>query len=228
MAYDFTELCLPHYPELVLFVANRTSGDRSIAQDIVQDSMIRAFRAWDRWEPQGDPQFWARAWLFQIVRNTLAMEFKQKQRRSVLVDENLAYATGELHQHEFEPHPYDNPEFALGDDLEEAINRLSPDRAAVIRLMYLEGKNLAETSAALGIAVGTVTSRAQRGRLDLARMLSPVSRARYGYDVPITRSTSRGADEANNAGESPEFPKSDTAGIHGIVAKNDTGLLGVA
>ncbi len=73
---EFEEACLEFHQEMINH-ALRLTGDRTRAQDIVQDSYIRAMQAWKRFEPEGpDARASVRAWMYRIVTNTFVNEYQ--------------------------------------------------------------------------------------------------------------------------------------------------------
>lgn len=218
MSYDFNELCLAHYHELLTFATKRTRN-KAAAEDIVQESVIKALKRWDRWEPQGDPAMYARAWMFRIVANTFALEYRQnKSHARMLNDEHKTICT-ELYQNEVQEHPYLTVD-TIGDEVREALSRIRPEWAEIIQLVYIDGVYAKDVAVMLNLAPGTVRSRMARGRLALARILSPLARRRFGFG-----STSRSTDETSGALQTPELPEQNSYGINSVVTENDTAFL---
>ena len=183
--HDFNVLCLPHYNSLVTFATKRTRGNHAKALDIVQDSMVKAWKAWPRWVPQGDPQLCARAWLYRIVSNMFKMRYVSEKTFSRITEPGTPTATqvaGELFQDLSPAHPYTKVDH-LGDEVREALERIKPEFADVIKLIYLEGMLEHQAAAELGVPYGTVRSRHARGRMALARILGPYAKQRFGYEV---------------------------------------------
>lgn len=184
--YSFEDLCLPCYDELLAYATKRTKGNQQKALDVVQDSYVRAMKAWDRWIPQGDPVIWARAWMYKIVGNTFKLRYTREKKFRMICDAGTATATqvaNELFQ-DLEPtHVYAKPMTSLGDEVREALDRIKPEQADVIRLIYVEGMMEQEAAAELGIPYGTARSRHARGRMALARILAPIAKQRFGYGV---------------------------------------------
>lgn len=182
MEYDFQKLCLPCYDELIAYAYKRTKS-LAEAEDIVQDAMVRALKAWSRWEPQGDPQVWARAWMYRIVSGTFINQYHRIKNFARIVGTHSAReVANELHQDEESLQPVDKID-TLGDEVREALERIRPEWAAVVKLVYIDGHTAPEAAEILGIPPGTVRSRTARGRLALARILAPYSRQRFGLSV---------------------------------------------
>lgn len=97
-------------------------------------------------------------------------------------DGEAATVAAELHQNPVNEHPYYRVD-TLGDEVREALDRIKPEWADVVKLVYIDGVEANEVAALLGLARGTVRSRMARGRLALARILSPYARQRFGFKV---------------------------------------------
>jgi len=147
------------------------SGNRAEAEDLVQDTLLKAYRSFDRFEPGTN----LKAWLYTILTNT----FRNRIRRRhdwVELDEGAGadldgpFSSGAI-----------GPEGAaidasVGERVREAIDRLPPDFRAVVLLADLEGYAYREIADILGVPIGTVMSRLHRGRQGLKRMLGEVAR----------------------------------------------------
>jgi RNA polymerase sigma-70 factor (ECF subfamily) len=140
-------------------VAYRMTGNVHDAEDLVQETFLRAYRAFDRYRPGTN----ARAWLITILQRVRTDAFRRRQRRPATVE-----LTGEGPS---TPPPQD----ALasgGEELERALGSLAePFRTAVV-LRDIEELSYAEIAEALKVPVGTVMSRIHRGRALLRAALS--------------------------------------------------------
>jgi RNA polymerase sigma-70 factor, ECF subfamily len=135
-------------------VALRTLGDREEAADAVQDALISAFRAADRF--RGDSA--VTTWLHRIVVNACLDRVRRAQARP----------TTELPDVDV-PAPEIDTDTAL--DVTDALGRLPADQRIAIVLVDMQGLPVAEVADVLGVPVGTVKSRCARGRARLAVML---------------------------------------------------------
>ncbi len=157
----FEQLVLPHLDGGVN-LARWLLRNRDDAEDIVQESMLRAFRSFDSFR-SGD----ARAWFLQIVRNS-CYTWLEKNRPSELMIE----FDEQLHQR-----PSANPETlaAQADErrqLMQALESLPPRSREVMVLRELEGCSYKEISVITGIPIGTVMSTLSRARVRLQRALT--------------------------------------------------------
>ncbi|HEY0637821.1 MAG TPA: sigma-70 family RNA polymerase sigma factor [Pseudonocardiaceae bacterium] len=134
-----------HAGVLYAFVS-RYTDDRQLVEDVVQETLLRA---WQRLEhlDTDDP----RSYLFTVARNVLTDGWRARQRRPVEVD---AEHTPPV------PVP-DQTDRTLDSMLvAEALHRLSAEHRSVVELLYFHGRSVADSAQVLGIAEGTVKSRA--------------------------------------------------------------------
>ena len=130
--------------------ALRLTGDASRAEDVVQETLMRA---WQHPEVIGDPERSARAWLFTVARNMIIDERRSPKFRNVVgsVDEDPP---------KFEQSTPDQVDAALDRLLiADAMAQMSPEHRAVIERSYYRGWTTAQIAADLDIAEGTVKSR---------------------------------------------------------------------
>ncbi|MBX7452035.1 sigma-70 family RNA polymerase sigma factor [Mycolicibacterium sp. 3033] len=129
--------------------ALRLTGDRARAEDVVQETLLKA---WRHPAVTADPERSARAWLFTVARNMIIDE-----RRSARVRNEAD-----------EPVPEEVVDRASSDEVDSALNRillstalaqLTEEHRAVVRRAYYQGWTTAQIAADLGIAEGTVKSR---------------------------------------------------------------------
>jgi RNA polymerase sigma-70 factor, ECF subfamily len=136
-----------HAGPLWSYTLRLTHGDRGRAEDIVQETLIRAWRnpaALD--EQKGSP----RAWLFAVARNLVVDDWRARRVRPALAPENAP-----------EPTTEDESDAVLQSLLvEEALARLTSPHREVLLECYFRGSSVAQAAAVLGIPAGTVKSRA--------------------------------------------------------------------
>jgi len=169
-APTFEDVILPHI-DGAYNLARYLTGDAALSEDVVQDSMVRAFRAFAQFRG-GSP----RAWLFAIVRNCCrTAQAGRAGAVSLVVHESSLGEEAALGE---QPDPGANPEDELSrkQDVERvraAIEAIpEPFREAVV-LRDLEDLSYAEIAEVTGVPVGTVMSRLSRGRALLAKALLP-------------------------------------------------------
>lgn len=157
----FEQLVLPHM-DSAANLARWLMGNRTDAEDVVQEAMLRAYRFFDRFRGGN-----ARAWLLQIVRNT-CYSWLEKNRPAEMMTE----FDEDLHQR-----PAANPEI-LATQADErqrlmlALESLPPRSREVLVLRELEGCSYREIAEVTGIPMGTVMSTLSRARERLQRVLA--------------------------------------------------------
>jgi RNA polymerase sigma-70 factor (ECF subfamily) len=141
--------------------ARALAGNRDDADDLVQDTLERAWTRASLWRNVGD----MRAWLFSIMHNLHVDERRRGRLATVAADE-------------------DTPEVAIAPtqgerlavrDLQAALDRLAPEQREVVLLVALEDMAYADIAATLGLPIGTVMSRLARGRERLRTLLADTS-----------------------------------------------------
>ncbi len=159
---EFERDAIPHMDALYNFALKMT-GDSDDADDLVQETFMRAFRFWDKFEKETN----CKAWLFRIMKNTYINVYRKKSKSPVKIDyeevenfyENIkASNTDDAH---LEKDIYDN---LLDDELSHAISSLPEDFRTVIILCDIEGFTYEEIADFVDAPVGTVRSRLHRAR----------------------------------------------------------------
>lgn len=131
----------------MLVYATRLLGDRAAAEDVVQEALIRA---WRHPEALSDGRGSVRGWLLTVVRNLVIDRVRARDARPPEVPEEPD--TG--------PATRDHADaVAAAVTVHAALATLSPEHRAVLEQVYLHGRDLEETAAALGVPKGTVKSR---------------------------------------------------------------------
>ncbi|MGW8268586.1 MAG: sigma-70 family RNA polymerase sigma factor [Longimicrobiales bacterium] len=163
---DFQKEALPHMDAVYRF-ALRLSGARDQAEDLVQETFLRAFRAWGQYKPGTQ----CKSWLFTICRNVFLRLEERGRRFDEIVSENVDRSSG----------PFDvvNPVWVKAADKdpegeffrsivdEEVLSRiqeLPEDYRTAVVLSDLEGFTYQEIAEMTEVPVGTVKSRLFRGR----------------------------------------------------------------
>lgn len=140
-----------HGAELYRF-ALRSLGDSGAAEDAVQETFLRAWRAAERFDPTMSS---LRVWLFAIARNIIVDSIRRRNRPSwagVPSDETVIGTR-------LEPIPDTSEEALTMWLVEDAVRRLSPEHQQVIVETYLRGRSYADVSAESGVPIGTLRSR---------------------------------------------------------------------
>ncbi len=169
------------YMDMLYSYAYYLSGDREQANDILQDTYLKAFRFYDKFERGTN----AKAWLYRIMKNTYINEYRRTHRLPEIVeyDEHISSyqmsrggnpASGDLRAM-LETQTFD-------DDIAGAIAALPDKFKSVVVLRDIEELPYEEIAEALEIPIGTVRSRLHRARAILFERLKGYARDR-GYAV---------------------------------------------
>jgi RNA polymerase sigma-70 factor (ECF subfamily) len=161
--------------------ALRLTRNPADAEDLVQDTYLKAFRAADRFEPGTN----LRAWLFTILHNSARNRVRDRARDAVMVDSDVVEHAAELAggpAREAAPAGRETPESrllrdTLAPELQAAVDALPEAFRQAIWLRDVEEFSYAEISAMLSIPIGTVMSRISRGRRMLYDQLAPTRNA---------------------------------------------------
>jgi len=150
-AHDFTDAVAPHYAGLVrrlaVVVADRESG-----LDLAQETYLRAFRSWDRFDGRD-----VRAWLYTIG---LRLAFNERGRRM-----RFAKLFGWRSEREPWVDPHDP-------DLGEALQGLRREHRAALMLNAVDGYTQGQIALILGVPAGTVASWISRAKTQLREALT--------------------------------------------------------
>jgi RNA polymerase sigma-70 factor (ECF subfamily) len=175
-AYEFQQQVLPHL-DGAYNLARYLTRDAVLSEDIVQDAVLRAFRAFGQFRG-GSP----RAWLFAIVRNCCRTAQAGAGGRVALVIHESSLSEEAAVQLGDHPDPGPTPEEEVMrkadvDRIRSAIEAIpEPFREAIV-LRELEDLSYAEIAEVTGVPVGTVMSRLARARAMLAKELLPARTA---------------------------------------------------
>jgi|SRR5579864_2011271 len=144
----------------LLRTALRLCREREAAEDLVQDALLRAWKAWEQFEPGTN----CKAWLFRIMLNVSSREFSK--------------ANGGLHVVSLDDQPEWKEPAATrvadplsNTDLRAALDSMAEEQRVVLLLAVVEGFTCKEISKILTVPIGTVMSRLSRARLGLRRKL---------------------------------------------------------
>lgn len=166
----FERDALPLVP-LLRSGAMRMTRNHADAEDLLQETLFRGFRAFESFHDNTN----LKAWLYRIMTNLYINSYRQRKRRpELLVDEFTAYSEAK----------YRSAEAGLRSAEDEALERLPDGRIVdalrslpqefrmAVYLVDVEGKHYKEVAAELGCPIGTVMSRLHRGRKQLRELLA--------------------------------------------------------
>ena len=175
---EFEEVALVHLDTLYRS-ALRLAHNRAEAEDIVQETCLRAFRNFHRFNPGTN----CRAWLLTILRNIFLNRVRRAGRE--VLEEDLPAWESALETGPGLIPPSTNPEeeflqTVLHGDVDRALKAVPLVYREAVILADLEGLSYKEVAEALGCPIGTVMSRLSRGRHLLRQALSRFARE-HGY-----------------------------------------------
>ena len=154
------ELYDAHAGVLLGYVRRLVGGDQARAEDVVQETLLRAWRHPESLDPNRDGGSSARAWLLTVARHLVIDGERARKARPQEV-----------------PHLHDGPEVApqaqrppstddtldrilLAHGMADALQTLTPDHRGVVEQLYYRDRSIAEAARVLGVPEGTVKSRA--------------------------------------------------------------------
>jgi RNA polymerase sigma-70 factor (ECF subfamily) len=175
---DFEAECVPHRGDLYA-AALRMTRNPEDAHDLVQDTLLRAYLAWSRFEHGTN----VRAWLFRILTNSYINIYRKRRRHQRFATEcpgdAVAAFYGDTVDH------VEAPQQALvhrglGDEVREALDSLGDDYRQVVEMADLQGIRYRDIASMLGLPMGTVMSRLFRARRKLEEQLGEFAATDYG------------------------------------------------
>ena len=176
-ATSFESEAVPHLDAVFRF-AFRLTGSAPDAEDLVQETFLRAYRSWHRYEPGTR----AKSWLFTICRNAFLRQRQHDSRRDEVMLQAVNHTANSetgleaaLFMPTYQQDPEGNFFFSVIDEqILRMIDRIPSEFREVVLLSDLEGLPYAEIAEQLDVPIGTVKSRLFRGRRMLQERL-------YGY-----------------------------------------------
>ena len=181
----FEAEALPWLDAVYRFALRLTGGVATEAEDLTQETFLRAYRSWNTFEPGTN----ARSWLFTICRNVFLRQRQLKARVPETPSADLAAeldaiaAIDVFHDAALDPeHRFFDA--LVDDEVIRALDSLPTEFREAVALSDVEGLGYNEIAKVLGVPKGTVKSRIFRGR----RLLQEKLRA-YALEMGYIRST---------------------------------------
>ena len=155
---SFKDALIAEIPNLRAFAAS-LSGSVTLADDVVQDTLLRAWSNSDKFQEGTN----LRAWLFTILRNTYYSHYRKRAREVQDTDGmyagRLAVAGDQISHLELA-------------DFRKALAKLPPEQREALTMIGATGLSYEEAAEICGVAIGTIKSRLNRARTKLAELLS--------------------------------------------------------
>jgi len=154
------------YEKRVYNVAYRYMGNEADAWDMAQEALIKLYKNVSSFK--GRSSF--SSWVYRLTVNTCLDGLRKRKKTLLSLDQTIE--NGASYTDTATPQPEEHALTAeLSEDIQKAINTLSGDHKSVIILRDISGLSYEEISGCLGISVGTVKSRINRGRAKLRELL---------------------------------------------------------
>jgi RNA polymerase sigma-70 factor (ECF subfamily) len=162
--WNFEAAAMP-FVDALYNTAYRMTRNSEDAEDLVQETYLKAYRYYDKFEEGTN----FKAWLFKIMKNTFINNYRKKQQAPALshfadIEESFENQVSEDVARQTKNPEEEFLETVLDEDVQAALDKLPPDYRMVVLLADLEGFSYKEIADILEVPVGTVMSRLYRGR----------------------------------------------------------------
>ena len=157
--------------------ALRMTSNQDDAHDLVQETYLKAYRFWDKYEKGTN----IRAWLFRIMKNSYINRYRKETKEPETVDyENIQNFYNTIRSESTDPNDLQEKIFGglLEDDVARALESLPEDFRTVVILCDIEGLTYEEIAEFVDCPIGTVRSRLHRGRKMLRTILFDYAKKR--------------------------------------------------
>ena len=177
---DFQREAMVHIDSLYNF-ALRMTGDPEDANDLVQETYMKAYRFFDSFEKGTN----CKAWLFRILKNSYINKYRKESKEPDKVDyDEIKEFYHSVKHSSLDSNDMQEKMFAelLDDEVAQALESLPEDFKEVVQLCDIEGFTYEEIANMVDCPIGTVRSRLHRGRKILREKLMEYAR-QHGYKV---------------------------------------------
>jgi len=176
--HEFEREAVPQM-DILYNYALRMTANPDDANDLVQETFMKAYRFWDKYEKGTN----IRAWLFRIMKNTYINRYRKESKEPETLDYNeIQNFYNTIRYESADPNDLQEKIFGglLDDDVANAVRSLPEDFQTVVILCDIEGLSYEEIAEFVDSPIGTVRSRLHRGRKMLRDKLMSYARER-GY-----------------------------------------------
>jgi RNA polymerase sigma-70 factor, ECF subfamily len=178
---DFNEEIIPHLDALYNFGLRLTS-DPNDAEDLVQDTIVKAYRFFSSYEKGTN----AKAWLFRILKNSYINNYRKKSKKPQEVDYDEVSSFYEtIRAERTDTSDLEDKMFRdlIDDDISRALDEIPEDFRTVVLLCDVEDFTYEEIANMLDVPIGTIRSRLHRGRnLLKAQLMEYATKRGYTHD----------------------------------------------
>lgn len=178
---DFQDEMIPHLDALYNF-ALRLTTDPNDAEDLVQDTVVKAYRFFSSYQKGTN----AKAWLFRILKNSYINNYRKKSKQPHQVDyDEISQYYESIRSEQSETTDMEDLMYRemLDDDVTKALTELPEDFRTVVLLCDVEGFTYEEIANMLDVPIGTIRSRLHRGRnLLRAQLMTYAEKRGYSQD----------------------------------------------
>lgn len=208
--------------------AMKLTNDPDDAQDLVQDTFERGFKAFDRFQPGSNFE----AWMTTIERNAFFNQYHKAKRRPQRANDSTGeyddwdiYSASGHASEGLKSAEQEYLETFAPEEIMAALDTLSPERRQVFIDAAIDGKSYQQVADEQGIKIGTVMSRLNRARAQLKEELASYARERgYGRARVNSEKSSDGSDGGGNQ-VSPSANPVDAAVHNGRQRNHDVAVL---
>src|SRR5699024_5072175 len=165
---DFQEEIIPHLDAMYNF-ALRLTSDPNDAEDLVQDTIVKAFRFFSSYEKGTN----AKAWLFRILKNSYINSYRKNSKKPSQVDyDEVSTFYETIRAERTDTSDLEDKMFRdlIDDDISSALDELPEDFRTVVLLCDVEGFTYEEIANMLDVPIGTIRSRLHRGQIGRAHV----------------------------------------------------------
>jgi RNA polymerase sigma-70 factor, ECF subfamily len=177
----FQKIAKEHEPALVRTSVRLCRTDSATAEDLVQETLIRAYKAYiaGMYDDAATPG----PWLNRILTNLFINQYRRRVKWDSGADLDDLTQRGLLPNEALHAAPSDMPgvrllELTLDEDLQKALEMLSEDMRQTIMLVDVEGLEYEEAAQQIGCPIGTVRSRLARARMKMHDLLQDFAKKR--------------------------------------------------
>jgi RNA polymerase sigma-70 factor (ECF subfamily) len=177
---EFSDEILPHLDAIYTF-ALRLTADPNDAEDLVQDTVVKAYRFFSSFEKGTN----AKAWLYRILKNSYINSYRKKSKEPNQVDyDEVSTYYETIRDERTDTSDLEEMMFRdmVGDDVNKALQSLPEDFRTVVMLCDMDGFTYEEIANMLDVPIGTIRSRLHRGRNLLRAQLKEFASKR-GFSV---------------------------------------------